>query len=254
MNPLVKAIGAVIVLAAGTLGASLEDSPLEGLPFRPASADGGDDGSGNETGNETADGNQTADGNETAEGNETADNETAPDGNRTADGNETADNETASDEDGAAEEEPAESEAAPRSAVCSYDLDEYGNDLTPSHHEWEWFVTKDVQHLSVSFSGYGGIPMSLGDHPDVRLVDGSGRTLAHSDGDGYLQLTLERGVDYLADGMWRLVFDSSDAFSDYYAQVGLDCTAAQHDDGGDGAADDEDAADDEGDEDDEDDG
>lgn len=116
---------------------------------------------------------------------------------------------------------------AGRSAVCSYSLDEDGNDLMPSHHEWEWLVTDDVQHIWASFSGGGGIPMGLGSHPDIRVIDGTGRSLARSGGDGHLQVYLERGVDYLASGTWRLVFGSSDAFADYSVQVTVDCIAPE---------------------------
>ncbi|MFA5943125.1 MAG: hypothetical protein WC876_01525 [Candidatus Thermoplasmatota archaeon] len=226
MNPLSKAISTVLVLAAGTLGTSLGD----GLPFPnpfdgPASTDDGS-ATGNETGNNTTGdggaGNGTAD-NSTA-GNNTADgNSTAPDGNQTAQGNTTAGNETAGTGNETAEPAPA---AEPPSAVCSFNVYESGYDLTPSHHEWEWLVTKDVQRLEVTFYSYGGVPVSLGGQPDVRLIDGSGRTLAHSaSGDDMLHVALERGTDYLASGQWRLVFDSSDAFADYYAEVTLGCTA-----------------------------
>ncbi|HUR26377.1 MAG TPA: hypothetical protein VM327_10235 [Candidatus Thermoplasmatota archaeon] len=253
MNPLAKAIGTVLVLAAGTLGASLEEVPiLGGLPFRPPSADDGDGGNGT-SGNGTA-GNKTADGNETApDGNETSDgNETTPDGNETADGNQTADdgNETVDGNETSRPDQETERAPVANPAVCSYRLDEYGNDLTPRHHEWEWLVTKDVQHLWVSFSGYGGLPTGLSGHPDIRLIDGSGRTVAHSQSDdGHLELYLERGVDYLAGGTWRLVYDTSDAFADYYAQVGLDCMAGHATDG-DSDASDEDGEPDETDEDD----
>src|SRR5688572_2534006 len=96
MDPLTKAIGTVLALAAGTLGASMQDTPL-GLPAGlPGPWSRGGD-SANETGNATqgngtsgspAPGNGTA-GNQTTSGNQTAPGNQTAAGNRTADGNET---------------------------------------------------------------------------------------------------------------------------------------------------------------------
>lgn len=227
MNPLAKAIGAVFVLAAGTLGASLEETPI-GLPFRPPGTSGDDAEDGNETsgGNQT-DGNGTAEGNQTAEGNATAGgNETATEGNETTDGNQTADGNETTEEGNETSDREEDAEPAPdeRSAVCSFQLYESGRDLASSRHEWEWRVTKDVQHLWVYFYGGDGVPTGLGERSSVRLIDGDGRTLAHSSSsDNMLQVFLERGVDAMSDGTWRLVYESSDAFAGYDVQVGLDC-------------------------------
>jgi hypothetical protein len=226
MNPLAKAVGTLLVLAAGTLGTTLEHNLLGDLPL-PMQRTSEGDATGNQTGNQTSDGNTTTGGpggsgnatdNQTAGGNETADG----DGNETADadGNETAGdgsdgNETADPDDGAED-----------TSVCDFAVDEWGDDLTPQHHEWEWLVTRDVTGLTVEFQAYGGLP-ALGGHPEARLVDGSGRTLARTTGDdSTISLSLERGTDYLASGDWRLVYDSSDVWSDFYASIHLTCGGA----------------------------
>lgn len=234
MNPLAKALGTVFVLAAGALGTSLDTGflpDIPGLPVHPAS----EGMPGNGTGNPTGGGNQTAggDGNGTAGdggGNETA----GDDGNETAgdDGNETAggDNETAED-DGNETADPDDDGAEPEgSSVCDFAVDEWSSDLTPQHHEWEWLVTRDVTSLSVEFQAYGGIPTSLGSHPEARLVDGSGRTLARSTGSdgGGISVHLERGTDYMASGQWRLVYDSGgDVWDDYSVSVHLGCAGEE---------------------------
>ena len=219
MNLLMKAAGTVLVLAAGTLGTSLTDLDpgfLPPLPSRPAS----EGASGNETGNQTSSGNSTtgsppagnstgnATGNQTgggAKGNQTG-NAT---GNQTAGGNATAGNETAEPE-----EEP--------SSVCSFAVDDWGGDLMPGHDEWEWLITRDVTHLTVEFHSYGGVP--LGGGSEARLVDGTGRTVARTSGvDGGISVSLERGTDYMANGLWRLTYDSDDLLSDYSVSIHVGC-------------------------------
>jgi hypothetical protein len=235
MNPFIKAIGTVLALAAGTLGASLESFPLD--PFGGPRVSNGSNGGGNETGNETAGngttGNSTWQGNATgnstgnATGNSTAGNGTAPDGNQTgnATGNQTAGNHTAGNQTADAGNETApDASPPPQSAACSFHLSESGRDVTPRHHEWEWRVTSDVQHLRVSFSSGAGVPAGLGGGPEVRLIDGIGRMVAQgSSSNGWLEVHLERGSDPLADGVWRLVYEGDDAFADYRIKVSLGC-------------------------------
>lgn len=225
MNPLIKAIGTVLALAAGTLGASLESFPVD--PFGgPRVSNGSPDG-GNETGNETAGngtaGNATGNSTGNATGNATAGNGTAPDGNQTgnATGNQTSGNHTADPGNETAE---PDANPPPQSAACSFHLSESGIDVTPRRHAWEWRVTSDVQHLRVSFSSGAGVPAGLGGGPEVRLIDGIGRIVAQgSSSNGWLEVYLERGSDPLANGVWRLVYESDDAFADYRVKVSLDC-------------------------------
>jgi hypothetical protein len=224
MNPLAKAVGTLLVLAAGTLGTTLEQGLLPDIPGLPTHSTGeGSATDGNETGNETSTtGGSGGDGNATgnATGNQTggaAGNET---GNQTAGG---AGNATGN-QTGTPGNETADSEEPQDTSVCDFYVDEWNDDLTPTHHEWEWAVTRDVTSLSVDFESYGGVPTSLNSHPEARLVDGSGRVLARaSGGDGGIHLALERGTDYLASGTWRLDYDSSDAFADYSVAVYLHC-------------------------------
>lgn len=225
MTPLIKALSTIFVLAAGALGTSLEG----GLPFLPPAPnqstgnnDGNQttgDGTGNETGNGTV-GNQTSgDGNATdPQGNETGPdgNETDPQGNETGpDGNETSD-------DNATAEEETEHDATEPSAICSFNINERGRSTMPDSHDWEWLVSSEVTSLSVEFDANGGVPTGLGSGSEVRLVDGRGRVLARGE-DGSLTFQVERGIDYLAGGTWRLSYESDDAFADYSLRVQLGC-------------------------------
>jgi hypothetical protein len=227
MNPVVKALASLLVLGASAMGSSLGHGGLGGLPFHPASEQsaGGDgnqtsgnqtgngtSGSGNSTGNQTGSGgnatgnstgNQTASGNETSDGNQTAS------GNQTADGNETATDDAATDD----------------VPTCTVAVDDWGGyEVTSSHHEWEWLVSPDVRRLTVEFDSSEGVPLGLSDHPDVRLTDGQGRTIAHSSSsEASLDIDLHRGVDALANGEWRLTYESAGAFGDYDVHVAFNC-------------------------------
>lgn len=221
LNPLSKALGSVLVLAVGALGASMQEGVPFSNPFDPPSTSEDD-------GNSTADGNATGNSTGNATGNSTG---AGPDGNATgnstgngtADGNQTADGNATGNatEDGNVTADP-ELDDETRAAVCSFNLYESENELMAGEHEWEWLVTSDVQHLWVTFDGGEGVPTGLFGSPDVRLVDGQGRTVAHATSGG-LHVYLERGVDYLASGTWRLVYEASEPLSGYRVEVNLEC-------------------------------
>ena len=233
MNPLAKAVGTLLVLAAGTLGTSLDHGLLQDIPGLPMHRTSEGSGAGNATGNGTSDGNSTTGAG--GSGNQTGNQTGGDGGSGGAAGNQTG-NATGSGGDGGNAtgnatgnqtkdvNETADPEEPQDATVCDFYVDEWGDDVAPRHHEWEWAVTRYVTSLSVDFEAYGGVPTGLDSHSEARLIDGGGRILARATGgEGGIHVALERGTDYLASGSWRLVSDSGDALVDYSATVHLGC-------------------------------